>query len=274
VSKSPALVTIPSEVPLLIQPFSEALQSAAIDAMAAVPAEVTGDNFDDANALYKRLKAIEKQIEDAHGVAKRPIIDAGRLLDDAKTDWVKVVKAARDVLGARIHAREQELARQRAAYEAEQRAIREAQIRAELERQRAEQAAEEALAVAARIEAQRQAALLASDDPFGDAPDTDVAIPVLRPVNNAYMQLDPPLDNAGFPLQAPYTVPVATIAPPPVVAKSAVKVTVRKKLVIHDAALVPREFCVPDERAIFDAMRGGALVPGCELVDESTVGAK
>lgn len=256
--KSPALVTIPSEVPLLIQPFSEALQSAAIEAMAEVPAEVTGENFDEANALYKRLKAVEKQIEDAHGVAKRPILDAGKLLDIAKNEWVTVVKTARDLLGARIHAREQELARQRAAYEAEQRAIREAEIRAKQERQRAEQAAEEARANAARIEAQRQAALLASDDPFGDAPDTDIAIPVLPPA----------------PAPVAVAVPVAAIAPPPVVAKSAVKVTVRKRLVILDASLVPREFCVPDERAIFDAMRGGALVPGCELVDESTVGAK
>jgi hypothetical protein len=36
---------------------------------------------------------------------------------------------------------------------------------------------------------------------------------------------------------------------------------------------VPRDFCVPDERAILDAMRGGALVPGCELVDDERVGA-
>jgi hypothetical protein len=252
----PAIVILNHEVPRVVEPFSLQLQARAMDVIASVPASVDLTNADLANDVYKRLKATEKQIEEAHAIAKRPVIDLGKCLDVAKNDWIGVVKTARDVLGERIAAFDREIARQRAAYEAEQRAIREAEMRAEMERQRAEQAAEEARTVAARIEAQRQAALLDTDDPFGDVPDTDVAIPILPPAPPAV------------------AVPVATIAPPPVVAKSAVKVTVRKRLVIHDASLVPRDFCVPDERAILDAMRGGAMVPGCELVDESTVGAK
>jgi hypothetical protein len=44
-----------------------------------------------------------------------------------------------------------------------------------------------------------------------------------------------------------------------------------KKLVILDAAAIPREWLVPDEKRILAALKAGLPVPGCELREEPTV---
>ena len=85
----------------------------------------------------------------------------------------------------------------------------------------------------------------------------------------------PPVRNADpYPTPAPVAIPRATVAPPPVVAKSAVKVTTRKVLHIVDADLIPRQYCDPNEARIRAALLAGDVVPGCELVEETAVGAR
>ena len=246
------LAVIRHDVPQTVTPFSPDSQSRAIAAVSFAESLATVDdaNYDYAGKIYRMLQSAEKEIEAQRTAAKRPIIDLGKLIDAAAQDWQGAIKPHRDRLGIAIATHDRKLAEQRAAYEAEQRRIREAE-------EAAERARLHAIAAEAQQAEDTKARELAADPVFGSMFD-------LPPVRN----VDP------YPTPAPVAIPRATIAPPPVVAKSAVKVTVRKRLVIHDASLVPREFCVPDERAILDAMRGGAMVPGCELVDESTVGAK
>ena len=247
------LAVIRHDVPQTVTPFSPDSQSRAIAAVSFADSLETVDdaNYDYAGKIYRMLQAAEKEIEAQRTTAKRPIIDLGKLIDAAAQDWQGAIKPHRDRLGIAIATHDRKLAAQRAAYEAEQRRIREA-----------EEAAERARLHAIAAEAQRledaKARELAADPVFGSMFDD------LPPVRNA----DP------YPTPAPVAIPRATVAPPPVVAKSAVKVTTRKVLRIVDADQIPRAFCDPNEARIRAALLAGDVVPGCELVEETAVGAR
>lgn len=43
-----------------------------------------------------------------------------------------------------------------------------------------------------------------------------------------------------------------------------------QKLSITDAAAIPREYLVPDEKAIMDALKKGVVVTGCMIIEEQT----
>ena len=60
--------------------------------------------------------------------------------------------------------------------------------------------------------------------------------------------------------------------------KCAVRTTTRKVLFIRDASKIPREIhgavlLEPNERAIKKLLEAGIAVPGCELVNESSIGS-
>lgn len=42
-----------------------------------------------------------------------------------------------------------------------------------------------------------------------------------------------------------------------------------QKLLIEDATLIPRNFLIPDESKIKDALKAGYTVPGCKMVEET-----
>lgn len=247
------LAVIRHQVPALVTPFSADSQTRAIQAVALAESLTAVDNYnyDYAGKIYKMLQAAEKEIETQRTDAKRPIIDLGKLIDAAAQDWQGAIKPHRDRLGIAIAGHERKLAEQRAAYVAEQRRIREAE-------EAVERARMQALAAEAQRIEDEKACELAADPVFG----------------GMFGDLPPVRNTDPHPTPAPVAVPVATIAPPPVVAKSAVKVTVRKVLRIVDADMIPRKYCDPNEARIKAALLAGDVVPGCELVEETAVGAR
>jgi hypothetical protein len=244
------LAKIAHEIPHVIEPFTPESQERAIAATTFAESITTVDEsgYSFATATYKALQNAEKEIEAQRQAAKRPIIDCGKLIDGVAGDWLGEIRPLRMRLGDLIAAYDRKVAARVAAYEAEQRAIK---LAAELaERQRIEAAAAAERAEQARVVAESQRAA-ASDPIFGGMFDD------LPPVRNA----DP------HPTPAPIAVPVATIAPPPVLGKSAVKTVTRRIVQIDDAALIPRRFLLVDEPAVAAALRAGEEVPGASLVE-------
>jgi hypothetical protein len=234
-------VTIKNDLNRVIRPFSKDLEAGAIETLnraASITAVTSAESHALAGAVYKALASHEKEIEKARKAAKDPVLRLGTLIDDAAKRWTNDLSTSRARLGKAIADFEAEQRRIAEEYEREQRRIAAARVEAE----RAERLRQE----------QEAAAALADElDFLDDAPPAPVAPPVVVPA-----------------------VPVATVAAPEALGKSAIKMVPHHEARIINAALIPREYMVPDVAAILAALRGGTVVPGAELVTEMRPAAR
>lgn len=249
-----AAITIPNPIPAELVALSQEaierrdqlLERVVAVRKAGLP-DADQDAFDNANQTYKDLATFAKEVERHREAIKAPVLALGRQIDAVAKDATAGIDEQRRLLGVEIadwqakeNARREKLRR-----EAEEEARRK---EAELQRQAA--AEQERLEREARERAELEALP-------GQPPEEVVVEPT--PI-----------------VIAPKVAPA--YVPPPV--RAAVKTTTRKKAVARDAKLTPASIdgisLVKqwDEAVITTLLKAGKTVPGWELVDDTTVGAK
>jgi hypothetical protein len=248
--------TLPAQIVAL---SNESLEQAAglVEKSAAIVVTHDQCSIDAASAVYREMDALQKAIAKQRLEITRPI-------DALKTAIMEAERKATNPLSAevmRLAPLIKKAEEKRDAIKAEEvRKAREwAEAKARAERERLEKERQEL------IEKQRQeraeAEQLAKDEAAMFGVEAEPLPPVEEP---------PPVVIVPV-VEAPGTFAIS--AP-----KSAVRTSTRKRLVIDDAAKIPREIAgavllVPDEKAIDKLLRAGVAVPGCRLESYEAIGS-
>jgi hypothetical protein len=247
-------IIIANTLPERIIALSEsALQTATeLTAKASTLAvEPTAASLEAGNSLYRQIDTHTKGIAACRLDITRPIDALKAAIIEAERKATEPMQLARTALGLRIAKADSEM--RRIAEEAARKAREEAEAKAKAERD--------------RLEAERQA-LIAQQEVEHQAAADEAALFGTEPPPAA----EPPPPVVVVPI---VETPAQLMAPLP---KCAVRTNVRKVLFIHDARQIPREISgavllEPNERAIKKLLEAGIAVPGCELINESSVGS-
>jgi hypothetical protein len=266
--------------PVLIAVSSDALQAVRMIEVEArtLTAIESQEQAEAADLLVARAVAMDKQIEASRVKVKAPVLELGRLIDEAAGDARAPLLAIKASLGREVLAWTKAENERRAALRRQQeeqaRQAAEAARKAEEEYQ-SRVAAEKAAAEAARVAAQQE-------DPDD-----------LPPVEAVAVEDDaPPVEAVA--VEKSVTILTPAILPPTFeerqaarpVRSSSVKVSYRKKAEITDAALLMTEalknrgvlnglrVLIFDEKTLFKAAEAGVPFPGVTVTEREIIGAK
>ena len=213
----------------------------------------SNDDYEKSTAQLKDIKAASKKLEEAKKAMLAPF-------NEVVTKIRAMFKAPEDALAnAEAH-----LKRSALTYYTEQERLRKEQERLQ---QEAIRKAEEAARERARLEAQRQAEEEAAKAAAPSAAEDDEwAVPSME-------EPAAPAPIVGEVMPVEVAIPMVIIAPP-----KASGISVRKKWIckIVDPALIPREYMMPNEKALeayAQSMKENAKLPGCEFEEVSSMAA-
>jgi hypothetical protein len=247
---------LPAQIPVMShEALAKAQELVALAGVATV--EPTAASLEQANALYRAIDKHGKDIAAARLELTRPIDALKSAVMEAERQATIPLTDAKVALGARIVIADSLLRKEIA--DAERKAREEAESKARAERERLEKERQELIA---KQQAERaKAEQLAKDEAAMFGVEAEPLPPVEEP---------PPVVIVPV-VEAPGT--FAMTAP-----KSAVRTSTRKRLVIDDAAKIPREIAgavllIPDEKAIDKLLRAGVAVPGCRLESYEAIGS-